>query len=152
VRADPWLYLIAGQPDYLVERRVLTNYLRRMMIRTRPLGYWTGPDAVVLAGSVGYTAYGSFDVGLDLLYLQKGEIGLDTEWQTGLEAVARRAPSGDTPERRLVLTLAGSWSPWPFLTVATELSWVHVLDHGQVAGERVDDVQWVPSISVRLRP
>jgi hypothetical protein len=50
-----------------------------------------------------------------------------------------------------VLSLSGSWSPWPFLTVASDLSWVHVLDYEHVAGARIDDVQWVPSVSIRIR-
>jgi hypothetical protein len=150
-RADPWLYLISGQPDYLVERRVFSNFLRAKVIDTKPLGYWTGPDAVVLSGGLGYTIFGTMDIGVEALYLQKGENGLDALWHTGPEAVALTAPSGATPERRLVLSLSGSWSPWPFLTVASDLSWVHVLDYQHVAGARIDDVQWVPSVSLRLR-
>jgi hypothetical protein len=151
VQADPWLYLIAGQPAYLAQRRVLSNYLRTMALRTLPLGYWTGPDAVVLAGTVGYKVHGSWGIGLDVLYLLKGEIGIDTPWATGAEAAALRAPSGATPERRLLLTLSGSWNPWPPVTLGIDMSWIHVADAGHLAGQTVDDLQIVPSVSVRLR-
>ncbi len=150
VKTDPWMYLMEGQPDYIVHRRVISNYLGDKKIRKQSLGYWLGPDSVVFAMGVGYKVFNMFDIEIELDLRQKGEISIDTPFESGPEAVMLNSPTGDYPEKKSVLSISGSYTPFDFITIGSELYWVHVLNSQNKPGEKKDDVQWVPYISFEL--
>jgi hypothetical protein len=151
VKTDPWFYLIAGQPDYIIDRRILTNYLGTMEIRSKPLGFWMGPDSVLYAGTLGYSVHGSYSLDLGLQIRHKGEIDIDTPFETGPDAVLLESPSGEYPEKTTVVSLTGEYSPWRFLTLGSGFYYIHVMNENHIPGASTLDFQWVPYISVSIK-
>lgn len=149
-KTDPWMYLIEGQPDYIVDRRVISNFLGEKKIRSLPLGYWTGPDTIVTSISAGYDVFGLFGVGIGLDYIIKGEIYQDTPFQSGPEAVALTTPTGDFPEKKTILSVKGYYTPFRFLTVGSELFYINEINADHESGKILNDFQWIPFVSFEL--
>ncbi|RKX77084.1 MAG: hypothetical protein DRP87_10200 [Spirochaetes bacterium] len=157
VHTDPWVYLMEGQPDYIVERRFLSNYLKSITLISKPLGYGYAPDANVFSLRAGYRVFGFFNLGAEARIIDKGEITADTPYRSDQEAAEMKTPSG-VPQRKIVSHFHGGLNPvflpWKFLaqmiTFRTNLYWIHILNFKNVKGEILDDVQWTFSLSVKL--
>lgn len=150
VLTDPWLYLIAGQPDYVLRRRVRSNFLGGAYLIEKPLGYVLGPDSMVFFLGLGYQVYGGFKLAADLTYVQQGEITIQTPFRTGPEAVALTTPTG-IPEHKLVWHLQGELELWKYVTLGTHLYGIQLWNYGHHPGAVASDIQWVPYLAVNLR-
>jgi len=155
--ADPWLYMIEGQPDYIVERRFLSNYLKDLEFIEKVLGYEYAPDARVLSFSAGYNVFGFFGINTEVKVIEKGEITIDTPYRSDEDAAALKAPSG-RPEKKVVTHIQGELTPvflpWDYvanmITLKTDLYFIHISNFEHMDGKIVNDVQWTLSLSVNL--
>jgi hypothetical protein len=149
VLTDPWFYLMEGQPDYIITRRVVSNFAGRQL-RSKPIGYALGPDCIVESLMARYRVYGRYSLQTDVTFVQKGEIAIDTDFQTGPEAARLRTPTG-TVEYKTVWHLGAEVSPWKWLSAGMHFYWIHVLNYRHQWGSVADDIQWVPYVSVVLQ-
>lgn len=150
VLTDPWLYLIEGQPDYIIRRRVRSNFLGRTELIKMPMGYEAGPDSMVYSLAAGYQVYGGFRVQTGFAYTQQGENTIDTPFQTGPEAIALSTPTG-IPEHRLVWHIHGELELWKYFTIGTRLYCVQIWNYNHETGRQISDIQWIPYVSMNLR-
>jgi hypothetical protein len=149
VLTDPWLYLIADQPDYIIRRRVRSNFLKTATLLEMPMGYEAGPDSMLYSLAAGYRVYGKYRVQSALVYVQQGENTIDTPFATGPDAIALSTPTG-IPEHRLVWSLLGELQLWRYLTLGTRIYWVEIWNFDHDPGARLRDIQWVPYLSLSL--
>lgn len=155
--SDPWLYLIEGQPDFIVQRRIMSNYIGSRQIVRDVLGYSHAPDSNVLFFHGGYTMFGAFNAGAEVTVIDRGEISIDTAYRSDEEAATLQAPSG-TVQRKIVTSFYGEVSSFflpgdllsEMFTIGTHLYWVHLENTNHLAGQNLDDMQWVFSFSVKL--
>ena len=151
VRTDPWFYLIEGQPDYIVERRIITNYLGKKVIISKPLGYWAGPDTMLFSWQASFSALNLFSLFVGAQYQVQGENTIYTPFESGEAAVSLKTPTGQFPQKKWVLSFGGEWNTWKYLTLGTEFYWVMINNYNHSDGEKFRDFQWIPRISVSLQ-
>ena len=147
VLVGPWMYLRENQ---LISdewwRWTNSNVAGSPQWVSAPLGYFTGPDAVVYSAWVGYDVPGMFTVGLDYQNIAQGQQTFDTTYSEGAAAIALQAPSG-IPEYRNIIHLNGSVDVFPFLRVATDLYWIWVSNFSHVSGAQMSDFQATVSLT-----
>jgi hypothetical protein len=150
VLTDPWLYLIEGQPDYIIRRRVRSNFLPGTALVKKPMGYETGPDSMVYSFAAGYQVYGGYRLQTGLTYIQQGENTIETPFETGPAAIALSTPTG-IPEHKLVWHLQGELELWKYFTLGTHLYFVQIWNYNHDTAAQTSDLQWVPYLSMNLR-
>ena len=95
VNVGPWMYL---RENMLISdewwRWMNSNVAGSPQWVSAPLGYFTGPDAVVYSAWAGYDVPGSFTAGIDWQLIEQGQQTFDTTYSEGADAVALQAPSG----------------------------------------------------------
>lgn len=156
-RADPWLYLIEVQPDLIVKRRFMSNYIGSRKLISSAIGYQYAPDADVFFFHAGYNMFGAFQAGSDVTIIDKGEIQIDTPYRSDREAAAMKAPSG-LSEKKIVTHFYGKVSSFflpgkllsEMFSIGTHLYWIHIKNFDHTAGNTLNDFQWVFSFSVKL--
>ena len=102
---DPWLYNRKSAPYYANVRRYWSLITDAYHNVVKPIGYKTGPDAIVSAIGAAYEVPGKFSIKSQLKYLIKGENSLATPY--GPEE-SIKTPVG-TPQKELVLHLGGAY-------------------------------------------
>jgi hypothetical protein len=114
------------------------------------LGYPYGGDVWVLNGLLGYHHADFFDLYLELFYMQRGEIGIDTVIEgTGDFDLDRSTPSG-TVEHTTRAGIGGEWQPMNSLTAYSRLDFIHVVNKGNQRSSAVWDLQFVLGARYRL--
>ena len=156
-RSDPWLYLIEGQPDFIVERRFMSNYIGSRQLIHNTIGHQHAPDADVFFFHAGYSMFGVFQIGSDVTIINKGEITIDTPYRSDQEAIAMTAPTGIVKKKTTTHfygEVSSFFLPGELLSemfnIGTHLYWIHIKNDDHTTGNTVDDVQWVFSFSVKL--
>lgn len=155
--ADPWLYLIEGQPDYIVERRFLSNYSKDLELIRKPLGYPHAPDARVNSFQLAYRVFGAFGVESGVTVIENGTITVDTPYRDDPEAASRTAPSG-TAEKKIITRIHGEIKPFflpseylsDIFTLSTDLYFIHVSSYEHIGGSYIRDIQSILSLKVNL--
>lgn len=80
-------------------------YNKVTTVMVEPLGYEYGPDArVVKLSLLGRLLDYKLNVGLDYIYLEKGEKTLEDKAESGAEAVALSTPTGDAQISHIFMT------------------------------------------------
>ena len=151
-RTDPWLYNRWHPLTRLTSRRhFYSNYLESMGWKfiDKALGYYTGPDSIVLSFRVGYGIPGLFDTLLEYRIVTRGEQTLDTPYVTEAWAHLLTTPTG-TAEQSHIVRLHGDVELLPMLSLASDLYWVAIIDHNHSAGGLQLDFQVAASVQFRL--
>ncbi len=148
VMTSPWLYLIEGQPKIISQRKIISNYLRKKLILTESLGYLYGPDTIVYTINTGYDVPSLGEVTLGFTYRIRGEKRLDSEYETGEEAMALRTPSGENPEITFIAIFGVTIKPFSFLEAGADLGYLVSENDDNVPGARLEDFQAVLRVSV----
>lgn len=103
---SPWLYNRRAAPYFYNVRRYwsLTNDDWEYVVK--PVGYRYGPDAMVWNTHASWDLPGGPAVSVELVHVIKGNKTIDTEWAP---EAGDPTPSGDTPEKALILKLDGRY-------------------------------------------
>jgi hypothetical protein len=114
-----------------------------------PLGYFTGPDAIVFSAWAGYNVPGSFSVSLDYKLAFKGQQTFATPYDEGPDAVALQTPTG-VAEKKNVIHLNAGVDVLSFLRCAVDLYGIYTENFGNVSGATSMDFQAVASVRVHF--
>ncbi len=148
VFVGPWMYIRENQLiSYEWWRWMNSNVTGSPQWVGAPLGYPTGPDAIVFAGWAGFDVPGLFRAGVDFKQTRKGQQDFDTPYAEDAAAVALMTPTG-TPEIRNVLHLGGQYDVLPFLRLGADLYWIGVQNFEHAPGVSVTDFQATVSVTL----
>ncbi len=147
---SPWMYIRENRlMSFTWWRWIASNVPGSAQWVSESLGYFTGPDGIVLSAWTGYDAPGFFSVKLDYTLALKGEQTLETPYAEGPAAVALATPTG-TVEVKHVLHLGGTFKPLSFLDIGLNLYGVYAENFGNVPGRTAMDFQAAGSIRFRM--
>ncbi len=144
---DPWLYIRENPAVSFISRRnIVSNYVGRTVL-DKPLGYRSGPDAVLLSLASDYRVFGRGRAGMGLTLLGSGEQTLLSPYGEGEDAVTMTSPSG-TAEVLLAARLSGEYrlSREPGVRGAwagADVSLLRVWNEEHVRGDDLVDLQLV---------
>lgn len=160
-RVDGYIYHefeTAYSDTYMYQRDLVDmKVMRRQFViehdfatPTAFLGYPYGGDVWVTSALLGYHRANAFDVHLDLFYMQRGEIGIDTVIsETGDFENDRRTPSGIV-EHTFRAGIMATWDPLQSLSLLSRIDFINVVNKGNVKSSAVQDVQFVAGVRYRL--
>ncbi len=147
---NPWMYLRQNALTMFQWWRYLTsNVPGSSQWVSASLGYYTGPDAVVVMAWTGYDVPGLFSVKADYRLSFKGAINFSTPYQESPEAAALAAPSGIV-ETTHVIHAWGEIYPLDFLSVGADLALVMAANFGNVTGVSMTDFQAAVNVGVHF--
>ena len=145
---SPWMYLRENPLiSYEWWRYLASNVPGSSQWESAPLGYFTGPDAIVFYVWAGYDMPGLFSVSVDYENDQQGEQNFSTPYVESLAAAALVEPTG-IPEERNIIHLNSTVDPFPFLRLGTDLYWLWFNNFGHVSGVQMSDFQVSVSVTV----
>jgi hypothetical protein len=148
VDVSPWMYIRENRLiSYEWWRWTNSNVAGSPEWVSAPLGYSTGPDALVFSAWAGYEVPSLFSVGLDFRRTAKGEQTLATVYSEDPAAVALTTPTG-TPQYTNVLHLAASGDVLPFLRLAGDFYWISIDNLGYAQGVSATDFQAQVSVTL----
>lgn len=147
---NPWLYIKENPlTTYEWWRYQASNAPGSSQWVSSPLGYFTGPDAVVFRIWGGYSVASEWSMTLSYTLELKGENTLDTLYVESYAAAALNAPSG-TVERKHVVNLKAGVDPLPYMSLGLDLYGIYTQNFANVSGQNVTDVQVVTTVKFRM--
>ena len=147
---NPWLYIKENPlTTYQWWRYEASNFCGSPQWVSSPLGYFTGPDSIVIAVWAGYRVPGAYSLTLRYTRELKGQNTLDTPYAEGKDAVSLAAPSGIV-ETKNVVHVRGEVQPLPSLGLALDLFFVMTQNLDNVRAQDATDLQIVTSVRFRM--
>lgn len=145
---SPWMY-VRENPlvSYEWWRYLASNVPGSGQWESQPLGYFTGPDALVFYVWAGYDVPNAWSVSFDYENVVKGEQSFSTAYVESIAAAALTTPTG-TPQYTNIVHFRGSIDPLPFLRLATDLYWIWCDNFNHVSGAQTSDFQASASVTV----
>lgn len=117
-KTDPWLYNRRAAPYYHYQRRVwsfIEPACDEWIIK--PLGYFSGPDSIVLNTKIEYFTLDTFSISLNYVLLMQGEVTLASTYPlAGSTDFALVTPSG-IPEITNSISVKANYKLFDFLTL-----------------------------------
>lgn len=160
IHSNPWLYtqrFASPLLSYTVRRRITASH---RYFLDRPLGWEYGPDADSKVLTVGYRVPGRWSAALSAELRAKGGLTIADVYPDSDAAPTAgpyddpadaRTPTGDDPDRRLILTASGAVSPMARLTAGGSVAWVHIRNPlGQDTGT-LDDAEITAFVTFTYR-
>ncbi len=146
VYVSPWCYLLSPKGGSMVwSHRDSNNVLKARSEVFKPIGYKYGPDTLSFGGEIGYLVPGLFTASFSADYILNGENTIYTAYVESIEAAKMKTPSG-IPEKRLILSLSGSYDIFPFLKTQIDLSYLDINNYKHVNMSRFIDFQTAFSV------
>jgi hypothetical protein len=144
----PWMYLRENVlTSYEWWRWMNSNVAGSGQWVSAPIGYETGPDALVFAVWAGYEVPTLYAFTADFKRTMKGQQTFATTYAEDAAAIALMTPTG-IAETRNVVHLGGSGDPFPWLRLAADLYWISVENFKNVLGAQMTDFQATLSATV----
>lgn len=139
VLTDPLLYNRYHPLLAFVSRRRIWSYIEpdQMIYVDKPIGYFTGPDTMLVATSVAYRLPPVLDAELVYFYIEKGEKTTLSDYE---ETPGETTPTG-TPHVSHVLALHLSFAPLPVFSIGGSCYYVADTNVDHQAGTSRRDVQ-----------
>jgi hypothetical protein len=151
-KTDPYLYN-RWHPltRFTNRRRIWSTYLDKYEYINKPMGYESGPDAVILYGSAGFDRPGKFSASLDGRYSMKGEMNSSLDdplsYDTGKDASRQKILSG-TVEKEFVTGLHSTLKPTNSISLSSDIYWIHIKNYGNMSGDTVSDLELAFSVGL----
>ena len=145
-QTSPWLYNRRAAPYYYNVRRYWSVVTENTEYITKPLGYEYGPDAIVFFLAASYRVPESFGVELEVERILKGEKDVGAPWDP---APGDLPPTG-VPEKKWVVHLGGSWTPFSYVQVGAAINWSHTDNPLHLEGESRSDAEVTAYVNVGL--
>ncbi len=150
VYVSPWCYLLSPKGGSMVwSHRDSNNVLKARTQILKPIGYKYGPDTLSFGGGVSYLVPGLFTASFSVDYILNGENTIESPYVESVEAAQMKTPSG-IPEKRLILSLSGSYDIFSFLKTRIDLSYLDINNYKHVNMSRFIDFQTAFSIIVMV--
>ena len=147
---NPWMYIKENPlTTYQWWRYQASNLSGTGQWVSSSLGYFTGPDSIVLMIWGGYSVPRAWSVTLSYSLILKGKNTLDTPYTEGHDAAALGAPSG-TVERKNVVNLKAGLDLTSFMSLGLDLYGIYTQNFGNVSGQNVTDLQVLTTVRFRL--
>ncbi len=147
---NPWMYIKENPlTTYQWWRYQASNVSGSSQWVSSPLGYFTGPDSIVLKMWGGYSVARAYSVTLSYTRVLKGENTLDTPYTESSDAASLVTPTG-TVEKKNVLHLKAGVEPFTFMSLGLDLYGIYTQNYGNVDDQNVTDFQVVTSVRFRM--
>jgi hypothetical protein len=145
---DPLLYNRYHPLIAFSSRKRIWSYVEpdQMTYINKPIGYFTGPDTILVTGSIAYRRPPMLDSELEYFYIEKGEKDLESEYS---ETAGETTPTG-IPELSHVVALHLEYSPLPIVSVGGSVYYVYDTNVDHVEGVVRDDLQFAINFTVTL--
>lgn len=160
VQTDPWLYN-REHPllTYINRRRIWSFYSDSYIYVDKPLGYYTGPDSMVLSFRLGYSVTGAYSAMFEVRLVAQGENDLHADYPSASESAdaSRMTTPTGTPQQTLIFHLMGDVSLSEKLCLGGHIYLVQVKDLLCFYREKMDprggdylDLQLALSVGYKL--
>jgi hypothetical protein len=145
---DPLLYNRYHPLIAFSSRKRIWSYIEpdQMMYINKPIGYFTGPDTLLITGSLSYWLPPVVEAELEYFYIEKGEKDLDSEYA---ETPGETTPTG-IAEISHVIALHLEYSPLPVVSIGGSVYYVYDTNVDHAAGVIRDDLQFTMNVTLTL--
>lgn len=146
----PWMYLHRyTEHRYTNTRRIWSHVADSFNYVEKSVGYWAGPDTMLQHYEISYAVPGLLTSLFSVEYRLSGEIRFGSEYLEGEESFIT-TPSGEFPERELVLRLGVDVDITRWLSAGTDLFWLDRKNTDNVSGADQQDLQWALRLGVHF--